>query len=943
MATGLEVKQQLQTLYNGWSQVASELEAVILELEAINPTSSDATAQIDALNVRSKEIATRFNETVKLDHAVVPELNALPNDEFKLELSNQYNNFIKPLGGSGGTIPGLFNKVREVGKAVRANIAAGAAPSTPSTTPGTPTTQETAADNLPSSGPAPTPPTNNTQVATTNPQTPSPNADDQTITVNKEEVVAKLRPNPLHAYPSYTYGISLHLLTVDDYNNIVTKKEYVAKNVLIASAGRYNNVSEGAGAFKRNPHFDLDFFFDNLKITSMIGIGQSNRSTNALDISFNIIEPYGMTFLDRLLVASAELQLGNYLENAYLLQIDFFGTDELGNIIHPIPNITKRIPIKLLQVKCKVSTRGSEWAVDAIAFNHQAFSETTVTTPINLEIKADKIREFFEATTPDAASQISKLSGGTSTNPERDPGNTVDTGAVNERKVYKATSLADALNEYQADLESKNKILYGDRYDFRFAPEIGEVKLWEGDQRNSPSGTPMADVNTTASVRKGNLGSASAALDYSKKILSINYGASVESVIDLLVRNSQYILKQLAVPDQQTNAQAYQAKINENKDKPLMWYKIVPTVLLTNYDFFNNRYGKHIIYNVLPYETYNSRLQEAPQGKAKRLDARKQYYYIYTGENTDIINLDIEFNAMYYTAKTGYKTNNMSLSGVDTYLDTGTECQALPPPAVHVLQPERSVVKLADQTKVGTGGARTATEVTANDVAASLATSSIADMLNVHMTIVGDPDFIKQDDFYFSNTYDSKGYVALDSRTVTDNGSIITDRSEVFVTLDFKTPTDIDDETGLMAFDTRYRASGFTGIYRVLKVSSTFENGKFTQVLDLIRYPNQDVELLIMSGDSSENRTPDQPSNPLGQVGSNVVGSDTERTSADIANLNGPAKEIPPTETQEKPFQDAVRGATFPVDSVNNPFAGLPSAPTDNSLNAGRSVLGGGG
>lgn len=776
---------------------------------------------------------------------------------------------------------------------------------------------------------------------------------------NADAVTAKAnRPNPLHAYPSYTYGLSLHLLTIEDYNNIVERKEYSAKNVLIASAGRHNNIQSGPGAFVRNPHFNVDFYFDSLRMTSVIGLGTSNRATNVLDVSFKLIEPYGMTFMDRLLHASADLGLGNYLENAYLLQIEFYGSDEQGNIVHPIPNITKRIPIKILNVTNKVNAQGSEWAVSAMAFNHQAFTETIVSTPINVEIKADKIREFFEATMHDA-NQLSQRLIQDRTNSERSDINKdgtkqladgipvpINSALVTKAKqVYKAASYADALNDYIVSQEQSFKIGSGDRYDFRFFPEIGDTSLWEYTQRNSPSNTQMADVQNTPQVRKGNAGAASAALDYNRKILSIGYGASIESVIDLLCRNSQYILKQLAISEGQQNDSAYAAKVRENQNKPLNWYKIVPTVFLDKYDFFTNRFAKRIIYNIVPYKTFNTRLAEAPQGKATREDCVKFYNYIYTGQNNDILDLNIEFNAMYYTAKTSYKSNQMYTSGVDTYYDTGTECAISAPPATHVINPVRTVVKSADQTQ-SSGGGKTSAETTAADISASLQSQSVADMLNVHLTIIGDPEFIKQDDLFYSPTYTPDGWVSLEDRVVTDNGSIITDRGDVFVYLTFQTPTDIDDATGMMGYDQKYNAVGFTGIYKVIKVTNEFEGGVFTQQLDLIRYPNQDKEVIAV-----------QPLNGLGdridvagQVLNTTPGALPVDTLSSInAQLNKSIGQISqvvgkPAGLPAFPIAQIDQGLKAVRDGGNNLniFSKLPSAPTDNSLNAAKSLLGGG-
>jgi hypothetical protein len=654
------------------------------------------------------------------------------------------------------------------------------------------------------------------------------------MAINAEEVTAPYnRPNPLHEYPSYTYSLSLHLLSVDDYNGIVDGNEYTPTNVLISSAGRWNEQS-GASAFNRNTYFGEDFYFQSLDIKSFIGLGEANRSTNTVDIKFNLIEPYGLTLLNRLLAASDDIgQPWNYLANPYLLQIDFFGSDDDGNLIAPIPNITKRIPIRILQINTKLSSRGSEYHVTAIPFNHQAFDETLVSTPVAMEITAGTVAGFFKASSETV--QITQPPSVT-----RGDGTIIPSILISNYKeeLYKAKSYADALNAYMIQLERTNKVKYANRYDFAFDQTIGESVIFAAADDNSPKTVPMADVASAPILRQGGKTSV---LNFNQRILPISYATPIDNVIAMIIRNSEYVRSQLAIPDGEVNQATYQAKLEANKDKPLNWFKIIPQIKLLNYDESTNTFAKLITYSILPYEVSNVRMIEAPQGKADRKYAVKYYNYIYTGENDDIIELDLEFNAAYYTAKTAYKTTEMSLSGVDSYYDTGSSCEVVDPNNTRqrTLTPKTFHYRLPDQRQVATGGAKSAADITAADLAASLASQSVADMIRVRMKIIGDPEYIKQDDIFYSVVSDNAGWVARESRVVTENGSLITDTKEVLVDLTFRTPADMDDETGEIKYDDRFNSDGYTGLYHVIAVDSTFEAGKFIQTLDMVRYPDQ--------------------------------------------------------------------------------------------------------
>jgi hypothetical protein len=74
---------------------------------------------------------------------------------------------------------------------------------------------------------------------------------------------------------------------------------------------------------------------------------------------------------------------------------------------------------------------------------------------------------------------------------------------------------------------------------------------------------------------------------------------------------------------------------------------------------------------------------------------------------------------------------------------------------------------------------------------------------------------------------------------LTPDGSLKMDNGEVYCQLNFTTPTDIDEETGMMKFDSNMRDSKFSGIYRIMKVTNIFRDGKFEQELDIIRQHRQ--------------------------------------------------------------------------------------------------------
>lgn len=617
--------------------------------------------------------------------------------------------------------------------------------------------------------------------------------------------------NILHQYPSYTYGLSLHLLTTDEYNGLVSGEiiNYKPVRVLIASAGRYNTETGGVipitanGVFNRSPYFSEDFYFDNLSMNTVIGVNQTSRNTNAIEFNFTILEPYGMTLINRLLdqANDPEMNCSNYLDMVYLLQIDFFASDDTGTIVGAIPETTKRVPIKLTQMNIKAGVRGSEYQINAVPYNHTAFEQSVIGTPANFEITASTVGEF--------------LSSGTS----------------------EEVSFAGALNTWWRNLAQNYKVHAPDTYTFDVHPSIASATFSAAGSISNRD-TPMASTNTAKNVRLGNVGNNTKSFNTTKRIFSISAGTSIDKVIDYVIRTSSYIQDQIVIPDG-VDPMTYIREKAKFSNKPLNWYRIIPSIQLGDYDHVRKIYSKNITYSIVPYVIYNVKSDVAPQGKIDNFV--KQYNYIYTGENSDVIDFNIEFNTLYYTAQTAYRS---ALADIYKVSDGAQTASAAKNSESYqgATQGTNSVMPMVMKPQVfnaksrATGGVVSAKNVAVADLEDSLMTLSSADMLNVQLKIIGDPQFIKQDDCFYSPLIDST--IQFDPR-LTPNSSLRTDYGEIYVLLTFRTPVDIDENTGMTLYNSNYKTSVFSGIYKVLTVASEFRSGQFTQTLDLIRLPYQ--------------------------------------------------------------------------------------------------------
>ena len=673
---------------------------------------------------------------------------------------------------------------------------------------------------------------------------------------------SKVVPNPLAGYASYTYGLSLHLLTADEYNKVVDSGNYIPNRVLIASAGRYDGTSTTPGNFKRAPHFAEDFYFDQFELDTVIGLNAQSRNSNAIMYHFTLIEPYGFTLIDRIikLCNEPEVDCKNYLDMPYLLQIDFFGIDDTGKIGGVIPNTTKRIPIRLNKMDVKISARGAEYNIKGVPYNHSAFDLSTVSTPINVEVQAKTVAQFFQSTesaggTTDTSAQreTSQATLWTTTDGQLvgPDGQYTNQNQINasllsiqtKREIGLVNSYGTALNNFQKAAYDAGKIGVNDKYFFDFLdPEIANSPFTSG-PISTPKDTGMIAVDKTNTIKKSDLGFNTNDYDPNLRIFQVNAGTYIDQVISWVIRNSQWMTDQVVIPDGETNPEKYLADLAAKKDTPLYWFKVVPSIKLVKFDNIRKIWAREITYHIQKYEVRNVKVDVGPGATATF--PVKSYNYIYTGKNDDILDLDIQFNALYYNALTIYRDNLTSVippataseesksNNPDSYQGSAQDPNAIMP---LVMKPV-----VLDARSRASGGSTTAKQVAVADLEASLMTLSQADMMHVKLKILGDPTYIKQDDIFWkpkSNAQVSETQTNADSR-LTPDGSLKMDNGEVYVGLAFRTPVDIDETTGMMKFDSKTTTSLFSGLYRVLTVNNEFRNGQFIQTLNLVRLVKQ--------------------------------------------------------------------------------------------------------
>lgn len=666
-------------------------------------------------------------------------------------------------------------------------------------------------------------------------------------------------PNPLNNYATYTYGLSLHMMSPTNFTSIMSSGNpiYTPANVLVASAGRFNSYLRNA-AFR-----DTDFYFEDLKVKTVIG---SVKSHNVIDVSFTLIEPNGFTFINRLLDAATNAPFvganntatdaKNYLDIPYMLQIDFFGSTDfgvpMGQILEP-----KHIPIMITGIKSKVSTKGAEYRITAVPYNHKSFQQTVASTPTNFQVKAATVRDFFGT---GAASQaiynaafnnsarvadLNRELAAATTEAARQDIQFQLNQTTDANQVYTVNDgYANAINGWYTYLQYKRKRATADRVSIILDPAIGNclVTMPERNDTRRMANSTNSAVQAARTALLNSAGVNTAGPQFTQGYYPVSAGMPIDKVIETVIRTSTYITSQIKDPVTD-NPETMAEKLS----RPLNWFKIIPRVEIGEYDYLTGEYSKHYIYHVKQW-TVSNKLPVAPMGKAAGFV--KKYSYMYTGQNNDVLDVTLDFDTLYYLQMTANKTENQLTTDMKrpNYLVVDNSAPEISP--TNIVTPKRKVYVPQDlRDSAQFNAARDPKTLSGGDLHRSLSDVARGDMLTVKLTIIGDPTFIKQDDVFYGQNAVRNGTMFSNS-LLTPNGSIITDDGELYVLLQFRTPTDYDEVTGMYR-DDRYSYSMFSGVYKITTVDNVFSRGKFTQVLDLARLMDQPAYDDLLGGQYS--------------------------------------------------------------------------------------------
>ena len=673
-------------------------------------------------------------------------------------------------------------------------------------------------------------------------------------------------PNELFEYSICNYHFTLSVLSKVEYNDNTYIDNTRVGAVILASSGAAKEedlVTTKAGK--------LDFYLDNLKISGMAGLNENTGNTNALSISFRVFEPYSMgLFFQSLQTAAFGQGYLNYADTPMLLTIKFTGHYDPDNMMIESRISKKFLPLKIREINMTVDKKGCFYDVEAYPFNEGGFSDTYNSMKTDTQIIVDD----------NAPKNVEQLL----------------------RKSEK--SLKHVVNQYYKNRVKKKDVVYFDEIDIVFPDEsrddesvnrLGLAGLGFNNYNKGETGFAEDNfVYEDGVYKRGKM-----KVNSNNGLYTFDQGQLITDIITQVLLTSDYVKWALK-------------KENWTAQGQIRWWRIdVKTYFKGKEDPITGYAPKKIVYRVEEYLVDAAKISNAnsknPGLENKWNEVVKKYYYNYTGQNLDVIDLRLEFKNGFYRALTAdMGKNSAGQQGVASATGGSNSEQVGEPddPAQRGSSPDShfapdTIKPVLTKTKTANQGGAFQADDPATLAARQfqdLATTGY-DMLNLTMNILGDPFYITSSG---TGNYRS-GFT--DRQNVNQDEEMNYENGEVYVAVFFRNPVDQTPSWDIKEFNSLYDFGNeevqfqFSGLFRVLQIVSNFSRGKFTQELTLVRVPNQDNPNVP----EAKNVTPNNPTPNSDDTGVEQLSELEEADNAEFTGLG--SSDVEWTESLEPTYE----------------------------------------
>ncbi len=342
--------------------------------------------------------------------------------------------------------------------------------------------------------------------------------------------------------------------------------------------------------------------------------GSPGKTTNSsiLQMDMDITEQNGMNFLNDLVVMSNQLKYNKFMDIPFILELKFVGQDQDTGQMMEIPDTRKYWKVRINTVNTSSSEDGGTMThkLNLIALRHVYDNPAWI------------LKEPFECTVSTFGEFVTEL----------------------ENKMNEMSKAQYGYLQGMLPILNDGKF-----FDFKVSDKLKDMKMVIDSKQDAETGKTSA------------LSYGSRAFRFDAKT---NVSNAIDSVIDCCSSSSGDDIDP------------------ENRQ----FVQVVPSVIYAGYDYIRGTTAYKYVYYIVPYWTgdvkefkdlkqdvFNMQyfLENAPKFNDPKSNIpkllAKRYDYQYTGDNNEILSLDIKFDSQFYLA-----TTRNPYSAIDPGNSTGT-------------------------------------------------------------------------------------------------------------------------------------------------------------------------------------------------------------------------------------------------------------------------------
>ena len=656
--------------------------------------------------------------------------------------------------------------------------------------------------------------------------------------------------NILDQFASYTTLFTLACLTPDQYNNpkLYRANPGALQEVVFSSAGRYDaqRTQTVVGA--------PEYFVNNFEMKMSTASNSQTGLTNMIKMSFDVYEPYSMTyFIQSLNTAAIQSGYPNYIGIPFLLIMEFVGHKDNGQMFASSETLKKYFPIKINRANFSTNEGGTTYKVEAVPANHTGFTNVAQQITTDIKLKGENVKEMLMSGEFSLANVLNSA--------EVDMVKTGKQLTADEYLIVFPVNWADSVGlpgEAEIPEEAYGESVFNPAAPIR-SPLVGRrgqntTTFGLGEIGTSSMGFGATSAGNfsfgleadVTDEKTGLISRGALKIDPKQREFQFTKGASVQNIIQQVVLSSEYA-KNAIDP----------SKLDKETGR-IKWFRIDVQIEIGKFDTIRGCRQLTYIFRVMPFFVHASVFRAPgtnPPGYKKLNElVAKEYNYIYTGKNNNVLKFDIQINQLFHSGMNSAPLKNTESANSNDKVaedpdqrDQSTREGDVANQTSEHSSPQYRDNKITEKTTKGGYGSETVPQKVAQILMNKILQqgNTTGDMMKVNLETIGDPYWITDagmgnyvGDFYGEEGGRNQGpYVMVDG-----NQSLNYQGSDIYIRIIFATPIEpllgLTGAGGLYSFP-RGKINPYSGLYKVIHCTSKFADGKFTQVLECSRMPSQ--------------------------------------------------------------------------------------------------------